>query len=61
VWHLELLVSTSELTDSTLTFIVYKVPPLAVYHGLMYLTFIVNWGVGGWLVATAFSRSLETS
>jgi|APHM01.1.fsa_nt_gi hypothetical protein len=61
VWHAELLVSTAELTDSTLTFIVYKVPPLAVYHLLMYLTFIVNWVVGGWLVATAFSRSLESN
>jgi hypothetical protein len=59
VWHLELLVSTSELTDTTLTFIVFRVPPLAVYHLLMYAMFILNWLAGAWLIATAFSRSLE--
>jgi len=58
VWVLELLITTSELTDSTLTFFVWAVPPLATYHLLMYLLFLINWSVGVWLIATAFFRSL---
>jgi hypothetical protein len=56
---LELLITTSELTDSGLVFFVWSIPPLATYHALMYLLFVVNWGVGVWLIATAFFRQLE--
>lgn len=59
VWILELLITTSELTDSGLVFFIWSIPPLATYHGLMYLLFVVNWGVGVWLIATAFFRQLE--
>jgi len=59
VWVLELLITTGELTDSTLTFFVWQVPPLASYHSMMYLLFLVNWTVGTWLIATAFFRSLS--
>jgi len=59
VWVLELLITTSELTDSTLTFFIWQIPPLATYHLLMYLLFLINWSVGTWLIATAFFRSLS--
>jgi len=59
VWILELLVQTSELTDATLTFFIYQIPPLATYHGLMYLLFAVCWIAGTYLIATAFFRSFE--
>lgn len=59
VWVFELLVQTAELTDATLTFFIYDIPPLATYHGLMYLLFAVNWTAGTYLIATAFFRSLE--
>jgi len=59
VWVLELLITTSELTDSTLTFFIWQIPSLATYHLLMYLLFAINWSVGTWLIATAFFRSLD--
>lgn len=59
VWVLELLVQTSELTDATLTFFVYQIPPLATYHGLMYLLFSVCWIAGAYFIATSFFRSPE--
>jgi biotin operon repressor len=59
IWVLELLVNTRELTDTSLVFFIWSIPPLATYHALMYLLFIVNWSVGTWLIATAFFRQLE--
>jgi hypothetical protein len=59
VWVLELLVTTTDLSEPVLTFLVWKIPSLATYHLLMYLLFAVNWTVGVWLIATAFFRQLE--
>lgn len=59
VWMLELLITTAELTDTILTFFIYPVPALAVYHGVMYALFISNWLVGAWIIATAFHRRIE--
>jgi biotin operon repressor len=59
VWVLELLITTSELTDTSLVLFIWNIPPLATYHGLMYLLFATNWTVGTWLIATAFFRQLE--
>lgn len=59
VWQLELLVQTDDLREPELTFFVWEISSLAVYHGLMYLLFIVTWIAGTWVIYTA-GRASET-
>jgi hypothetical protein len=59
VWVLEILITTVDLREPVLTFFIWDISSLATYHALMYLLFVVNWGVGTWLIATAFFRQLE--
>jgi hypothetical protein len=43
VWTTELLITTSELTDTELTFFIWGFPPLVAYHTTMYVMFFVSW------------------
>lgn len=56
VWILELLITTSELTDTRLVFFVWNISPLAAYHLLMYVLFLANWIAGSYLLATSFNK-----
>lgn len=53
VWMLELAVQTSEIRDTTYTFVVWSADPILTYHLLMYMLFIVSWVTGIWIITSA--------